>query len=639
MGVFDLKNTSDQKSYLSNNVQLNKLSDSLKEQAVDLQTNQSQHTISERNSANDQPNEISSAGEDSLLEFARYLGMDLPKDNEFLWIAQAAMAAPLPPPWLQLTAEDGQPYFVHSTTQQTQWEHPLDCYHRDLYLRVRADREARRGAPTHAPSVPASGTAAASATVGSAASPTIPSTAAAVISSTPSSAPAEQPTGSDGDSRPTSASGRPQTDSLRSPGAAVDARRARDLQSRIEWIRRAGEAEDRLEEDRARLALAAESEALARAATPSSVHRRGANLSPGGMLRARAGGGPDSDSLRFGWGGGGGLSRLSTPSPSSPGAEAHRSWSPAAGFKAGAMGSPASRQPRRPPDSAFRILGLPDSARPPEWASEPAGQRRRGVLLPGIRERGHDAAAAAADGDGEEPGAYPPRAASAVAGRLAAATGQGADTAGVSGEGGAGAGGRSGWKVETSGSDLPARSGGDGGGGGGGGGGACEAGDGSNGGSGDSADDADGRAGGSKNGGVNGKGSGLVGGGGSGGGSGGGGGGDGFEGIGDRGGGQVVGGDDEGGGSCRAARDAVPSTAAGTAATGPDPAAKGPPRKEAAAAKAVGDEEADAAIVAEPEPAPGRRRRGWPAAALDMPSPAATCGAAGRMDLPSRTAW
>jgi hypothetical protein len=34
-----------------------------------------------------------------VIQYARYLGMDLPQDNEFLYIAKEGLTAPLPPNW------------------------------------------------------------------------------------------------------------------------------------------------------------------------------------------------------------------------------------------------------------------------------------------------------------------------------------------------------------------------------------------------------------------------------------------------------------------------------------------------------------------------------------------------------------
>ena len=46
-----------------------------------------------------------------LLEFAEYLGMDINEDREFLWIAAAAIHAPLPSNWQEFTSDNGEIFY------------------------------------------------------------------------------------------------------------------------------------------------------------------------------------------------------------------------------------------------------------------------------------------------------------------------------------------------------------------------------------------------------------------------------------------------------------------------------------------------------------------------------------------------
>lgn len=99
-----------------------------------------------------------------VYEFADYLGMDVNEDQEFLWIAVEAMFAPLPRNWQEFENENGQIYyynhrFVHmfpliclghvlfSSTKISQWEHPLDEYHKSLY-RKQKDEKLKSSAPS-----------------------------------------------------------------------------------------------------------------------------------------------------------------------------------------------------------------------------------------------------------------------------------------------------------------------------------------------------------------------------------------------------------------------------------------------------------------------------------------------------------
>jgi hypothetical protein len=90
--------------------------------------------------------------------------MDVTEDQEFLWIAVEAMFAPLPRNWQEFENESGQIYYynhrlVHkcpsihlghitfSSTKISQWEHPLDEYHKSLY-RKQKDEKLKSSAPS-----------------------------------------------------------------------------------------------------------------------------------------------------------------------------------------------------------------------------------------------------------------------------------------------------------------------------------------------------------------------------------------------------------------------------------------------------------------------------------------------------------
>ena len=72
--------------------------------------------------------------------FAEYLGMEVAADRDLLWIAVEAMTAPLPPNWTQHETKDGQPYYYNQRTDHTQWEHPMDEYHRGLYKKLKTEK-------------------------------------------------------------------------------------------------------------------------------------------------------------------------------------------------------------------------------------------------------------------------------------------------------------------------------------------------------------------------------------------------------------------------------------------------------------------------------------------------------------------
>ncbi|CAM9134292.1 unnamed protein product, partial [Choristocarpus tenellus] len=51
---------------------------------------------------------------EGIREHAAILGMTLPEDEQFLWVAEESLLAPLPEGWVQLREEDsGHPYYYN----------------------------------------------------------------------------------------------------------------------------------------------------------------------------------------------------------------------------------------------------------------------------------------------------------------------------------------------------------------------------------------------------------------------------------------------------------------------------------------------------------------------------------------------
>ena len=80
--------------------------------------------------------------DDVVRNYARdVLGMQREDLNEFLWIADEAMRAPLPDGWEQHEDESrGKPYYVNEDTGETQWTHPSDDFYREKFQRLRRQR-------------------------------------------------------------------------------------------------------------------------------------------------------------------------------------------------------------------------------------------------------------------------------------------------------------------------------------------------------------------------------------------------------------------------------------------------------------------------------------------------------------------
>ena len=68
------------------------------------------------------------ADEEIVRSYARdVLGMKDDEMDEYLWLAEESMRAPMPPGWEQFEDEArGKPYYVNATTGVTQWDHPSD---------------------------------------------------------------------------------------------------------------------------------------------------------------------------------------------------------------------------------------------------------------------------------------------------------------------------------------------------------------------------------------------------------------------------------------------------------------------------------------------------------------------------------
>jgi hypothetical protein len=56
------------------------------------------------------------------------------------------MTAKLPEHWQELKAEDGRSYYYYHRTGQTQWDHPLDDYYRNLYAKLKKEKLDRQRA-------------------------------------------------------------------------------------------------------------------------------------------------------------------------------------------------------------------------------------------------------------------------------------------------------------------------------------------------------------------------------------------------------------------------------------------------------------------------------------------------------------
>lgn len=71
--------------------------------------------------------------EEEVMEFADWIGMKLPEDSEFLWLAREGLKAPLPKEWKPCSTNDGEVYYFNFKTGESSWDHPMDSVFRQRF--------------------------------------------------------------------------------------------------------------------------------------------------------------------------------------------------------------------------------------------------------------------------------------------------------------------------------------------------------------------------------------------------------------------------------------------------------------------------------------------------------------------------
>lgn len=66
-------------------------------------------------------------------EYAAWLGMKRPDDDDLLWIANEGLKAPLPDHWKPCKTQDGEIYYFNFQNGESVWDHPCDDYYRKTY--------------------------------------------------------------------------------------------------------------------------------------------------------------------------------------------------------------------------------------------------------------------------------------------------------------------------------------------------------------------------------------------------------------------------------------------------------------------------------------------------------------------------
>lgn len=93
-----------------------------------------------------------------IVEYGKWLGMELPGDEPLLWIAREGLKAPLPEHWKACKSEKGELYYFNFKTGQSIWDHPLDEHYKQLFKKEKENPskktlDARGGNRTPSPAV------------------------------------------------------------------------------------------------------------------------------------------------------------------------------------------------------------------------------------------------------------------------------------------------------------------------------------------------------------------------------------------------------------------------------------------------------------------------------------------------------
>lgn len=72
------------------------------------------------------------------MEYAKYLGMDVRKDQKFFHIAKEGLKAPLPDKWKPYKNSKGDIYYINIGTNEAVYEHPCDEHYRKIFQQCKA---------------------------------------------------------------------------------------------------------------------------------------------------------------------------------------------------------------------------------------------------------------------------------------------------------------------------------------------------------------------------------------------------------------------------------------------------------------------------------------------------------------------
>ncbi len=91
-------------------------------------------------SGTDSPRPPSRRPRPEIVDYAKWLGMDLEAEKDLMWIAREGLKAPLPEHWKPCkTPGTGDIYYFNFQTGDSVWEHPCDEHYKSLYAAEKAE--------------------------------------------------------------------------------------------------------------------------------------------------------------------------------------------------------------------------------------------------------------------------------------------------------------------------------------------------------------------------------------------------------------------------------------------------------------------------------------------------------------------
>ena len=81
----------------------------------------------------DSPRPPSRRPRPEIVDYAKWLGMDMEVDKHLLWVARQGLKAPLPKDWKPCKSPEGEIYYFNFSTGESVWDHPCDDHYRNMY--------------------------------------------------------------------------------------------------------------------------------------------------------------------------------------------------------------------------------------------------------------------------------------------------------------------------------------------------------------------------------------------------------------------------------------------------------------------------------------------------------------------------